>query len=134
MLQLCTITLDPITGANGDPQVRETKTCTIQIIVWLLHNRLVKLLVHELGFNYFNQLRGQLILHGLVVLELYGLCGCLELHLLLGIEPNGCRGGLLHGFVVCCKNVYEKLNVMQARTSSSLMVCAFVYLLCLPTH
>ncbi|KAL7281025.1 hypothetical protein ACG7TL_004327 [Trametes sanguinea] len=31
MLQTCTITLDPITGDNGEPLVRETKSCTVQM-------------------------------------------------------------------------------------------------------
>ncbi|KAI0644473.1 hypothetical protein C8Q79DRAFT_1056006 [Trametes meyenii] len=31
MLQICTIKLDPITGDNGDPLVRETKSCTVQM-------------------------------------------------------------------------------------------------------
>ncbi|KAI0666685.1 hypothetical protein C8Q78DRAFT_444882 [Trametes maxima] len=31
MLQICTIKLDPITGDKGDPLVRETKSCTVQM-------------------------------------------------------------------------------------------------------
>ncbi|TFK85560.1 hypothetical protein K466DRAFT_588004 [Polyporus arcularius HHB13444] len=31
MLQTCTITLDPITGDNGEPLVRETKSCTVTV-------------------------------------------------------------------------------------------------------
>ncbi|CDO77637.1 hypothetical protein BN946_scf184946.g31 [Trametes cinnabarina] len=31
MLQTCTITLDPITGDNGEPLVRETKSCSISM-------------------------------------------------------------------------------------------------------
>ncbi|TBU44704.1 hypothetical protein BD309DRAFT_990082 [Dichomitus squalens] len=31
MIQTCTITLDPITGNNGEPLVRETKSCTVSM-------------------------------------------------------------------------------------------------------
>ncbi|KAI1791289.1 hypothetical protein LXA43DRAFT_1011990 [Ganoderma leucocontextum] len=31
MIQTCTITLDPITGDNGEPLVRETKSCTLAV-------------------------------------------------------------------------------------------------------